>query len=75
MTSRQVWLDLYPDQIEQIEAIPICPICGERCDTYFVLTDETLGIDEMIVGCESCYDQVFPLEMDAITWDKEHGRD
>lgn len=37
------WRTAEPDYIEQ----PICPICGDGCDTYFKR-------DGDIIGCENC---------------------
>ena len=28
--------------------IPICPVCGEECDTVY------LDIDDEVVGCDQC---------------------
>jgi hypothetical protein len=31
---------------------PICPCCGQECDTYYYTWDE--GIRGDVVGCENC---------------------
>ena len=28
--------------------IPICPVCGEECDTVY------LDIDDEVIGCDQC---------------------
>jgi hypothetical protein len=37
---------------------PICPVCGEECDTYY--RDNTYRIDRHgeILGCENCIDEL-----------------
>lgn len=37
----------YPPWHEE-ETAPICPICGEECDTYY------FSAENEIIGCDNC---------------------
>ena len=38
-----------PYECEPVEEMPICPMCGEECNEFYVYGRE-------IVGCERCID-------------------